>query len=258
MFTRINKPYGRLPELFLLAAFYALAAACAGGPSSNVSRFPQHKTAENVYVAEKGDTLEEIAKKFETTVESLKKENGLTQNNVTQGQRIRIPYVPPAAAFLPPREKKEEIGREEKKYSPKIKTLHPPTVAPKISVSLAWPLEKGVVSSEFGIRKNGKHDGVDITAPEGTKIHASADGTVIFSGQGPSGYGNIIVLKHSENVVTIYAHNSKNIADKGSTVKQGDPIALVGHTGRTTTSHCHFEVRVNRVAYDPLEYLPKR
>lgn len=252
-----------LKKVLILAAFFAFVAACAEGPSSNITRFPQHKTGESVYVAEKGDTLEEIAKKFETTVEAIKKENGLSQNTVTQGQRIRIPYVPPAVAFLPAREKKEatprnEEGREEKKNGPRIKGLRPPSVAPKISVSLAWPVEKGVVSSGFGIRKNGKHDGVDIVAPEGTKITAAADGTVIFSGGGPSGYGNIIVLKHSENLVTIYAHNQKNTAEKGTQVKQGETIALVGHTGRTTTPHCHFEVRVNRVAFDPLEYLPKR
>ncbi len=217
-----------------------------------------------MYVADKGETLEDVAKKFETTVEALKKENNLTKDTLAQGQRITIPHV--AASEAPPSSdaKKEEAVQkvnprlEVKKSPPRVKGARPPSSPPKIDVRLAWPVEKAAVISEFGIRKNGKHDGVDLGAPAGAKILAAADGTVIFSGQGPSGYGKIVVLKHSESVVTIYAHNSKNLVKKGGAVRQGEPIALVGSTGRATRPHCHFEVRVNRVAFDPLEYLPRK
>ncbi|MBI3580921.1 MAG: LysM peptidoglycan-binding domain-containing M23 family metallopeptidase [Nitrospinae bacterium] len=253
----------RLALLLLLA----LLADCSGGLRPNVSRYPQHRGGEGVYVADKGDTLEDVAKKFETTVEALKKENNLTKDTLAQGQRITIPHVPPEAFISSDAKseaKKEEAVQKEsprpevKQSPPRVKGARPPSSPPKIDVRLAWPVEKAAVISEFGIRKNGKHDGVDLGAPEGAKISAAADGTVIFSGQGPSGYGNIVVLKHSESVVTIYAHNSKNLVEKGGAVKQGDPIALVGRTGRATRPHLHFEVRVNRVAFDPLEYLPKK
>jgi murein DD-endopeptidase MepM/ murein hydrolase activator NlpD len=126
---------------------------------------------------------------------------------------------------------------------------------PKISITLILPVPNATVTSGFGIRKNGKHDGVDLGAPEGTQILAAAEGTVIFTGVGPTGYGNIVVIKHSENIITIYAHNRKNTVEKGRAVKQGEPIALVGQTGRATAPHCHFELRINRVAYDPMEYV---
>lgn len=239
----------------MIAAF---APACAsGGPSPRHPSSGHKHHGENVYVAEKGDTLEDVARKFETTVEALKKENGLTRNKLSRGQIIKIPNTSSASTFLPPNHARDEEGEGQVKR-PRVKEMAPSASNPKISLHLAWPIENGVVSSEFGIRKNGKHDGIDITAPEGTKIVSSADGTVIFSGEGPTGYGKIVVIKHEENVVTIYAHNSKNIAVKGRSVKQGDVVALVGHTGRATGSHCHFEVRINRVARDPLAYLPKK
>jgi lipoprotein NlpD len=259
-FSPKNSGSGTRSALLLL---FALLAACSGGPHPNVSRYPQHMGGEGVYVADKGETLEDVAKKFETTVEALKKENNLTRDSLSQGQRITVPRVAPEALLSSDAKKEEAVPRENprpevKKSPPRVKGARPSSSPPKIDVRLAWPVERAAVISEFGIRKNGKHDGVDLGAPEGEKILAAADGTVIFSGQGPSGYGRIVVLKHSESVVTIYAHNSKNLVVKGGAVKQGEPIALVGRTGRATRPHCHFEVRVNRVAFDPLEYLPKK
>ncbi len=260
-FSPKNSGSGTRLALLLL---FTLLAGCSGGPHPNVSRYPQHGGGDAVYVADKGESMEDVAKKFGTTVEALKKENDLTKDTLAQGQRIRVPHVAPSEAFLSSDAKKEEAAHNEnprpeaRKSPPRVKGARPSSNPPKIDVRLAWPVEKAAVISEFGIRKNGKHDGVDLGAPEGAKILAAADGTVIFSGQGPSGYGAIVVLKHSESVVTIYAHNSKNLVQKGGAVKQGEPIALVGRTGRATRPHCHFEVRVNRVAFDPLEYLPKR
>ncbi|MBI5078786.1 M23 family metallopeptidase [Candidatus Saganbacteria bacterium] len=138
---------------------------------------------------------------------------------------------------------------------PRVKALAPSGPAPRIAENLVWPVSGGSVSSGFGIRRNGKHDGIDITAREGTKIVAASGGTVIFSGWGPSGYGFIVVIKHSEELVTVYAHNKKNLVERGQSVARGQAIALVGHSGRAEASHCHFEVRVSRVAYDPMEYL---
>jgi murein DD-endopeptidase MepM/ murein hydrolase activator NlpD len=209
-----------------------------------------------VYVVEKGETLEDIAKKFDVDSATLKKANRLHGDTLTEGQRLTIPPAP-SGSFLPPNHK-EGAGDQIRKEKPRVKDMPPPATAPHLGKTLVWPVAGGAITSHFGIRKNGKHDGMDISAPEGAKIVAAAEGTVIFSGWGPSGYGNMVVIKHSENLVTVYAHNSKNLAERGTTVKQGQVIALVGHSGRTTASHCHFEVRVNRVAFDPMEYLPKK
>ncbi len=120
---------------------------------------------------------------------------------------------------------------------------------------LVWPV-KGKVVSSFGWRGPKHHDGIDIAAPEGTPVVAAADGIVIYAGNGFKGYGNLIVIKHTPRVFTIYAHNKKNLVRKGQKVKQGQVIALVGSTGNATGPHLHFELRIGNKPVNPLKYLP--
>lgn len=98
------------------------------------------------------------------------------------------------------------------------------------------------------------HHGVDISSPEGTEIHAFADGVVDVVGEGES-YGKYIQVKHSDTVKTLYAHCSKLLKAEGEEVKMGDVIALVGSTGNVTGPHLHFEVKVNGLWHDPTYYL---
>lgn len=121
-----------------------------------------------------------------------------------------------------------------------------------------WPVQ-GPITSEFGYRfifgETNFHRGLDIAAPMGTAINAGADGTVIFAGEKGT-YGNLVVLSHGNGFVTYYAHCSKILVEVGDTVTQGQPIAAVGSTGRSTGPHCHFEVRYENEPIDPLFYLP--
>jgi murein DD-endopeptidase MepM/ murein hydrolase activator NlpD len=118
----------------------------------------------------------------------------------------------------------------------------------------AWPLA-GRLSSSFGKRAQGHHDGIDITAPKGTSVYAARDGKVIFSDR-LSGYGNVLILEHSGGYTTVYAHNDANLVGKGARIRRGDRIATVGDTGRARGPHLHFEVRKSNVARNPLYYLP--
>ena len=92
--------------------------------------------------------------------------------------------------------------------------------------------------------------------PSAPPIVAAAAGEVIYSDNKQRGYGNMIIIRHSENLVTIYAHNKINLVQEHDTVRRGEVIARVGRTGRATGPHVHFEVRKNRKAVDPLLYLP--
>jgi murein DD-endopeptidase MepM/ murein hydrolase activator NlpD len=118
-----------------------------------------------------------------------------------------------------------------------------------------WPVPSSKkVSSYFGARRGRHHDGIDIPAKTGSSIIASADGTVVHSGT-MRGYGKVVVVKHPGGYHTIYAHNSSNIASKGQKVSQGEVIAKVGSSGRSSGPHLHFEVRKQNKVTNPAKYL---
>lgn len=115
----------------------------------------------------------------------------------------------------------------------------------------------GIITSRFGnresIRTSG-HTGLDIAAPAGTPIKATADGEVIFSGYS-GGYGYVVKISHGNGIQTYYGHCSSLYVSTGETVEAGDVIAAVGSTGNSTGNHLHFEVRVNGTEVNPQNYL---
>lgn len=120
---------------------------------------------------------------------------------------------------------------------------------------LLWPVE-GQITSKFGPRGVSFHDGLDIAAPLGTPILAATDGEVMYTGT-LRGYGNIVLLRHRDGYVTVYAHTQKNLVQEGEVVRRGQVIARVGQTGRASGPHVHFEVRKDNLARNPLRYLPE-
>lgn len=117
--------------------------------------------------------------------------------------------------------------------------------------SYGWPLEAGIISSEYGPRWGHAHKGIDIAADNGEPILAAAEGVVIYAGDGLRGYGNVVILQHDAHTTTLYAHNSVLRAKVGDRVKTGETIALLGSTGHSTGPHCHFEIRYDGEAVDP-------
>lgn len=116
-----------------------------------------------------------------------------------------------------------------------------------------WPTG-GRISSGFGYRGREYHKGVDIASPSGTPIYASDSGTVVHSGR-YGGYGNLVIIDHGNGYQTYYGHCKTLLVSRGDSVKRGQKIATVGMTGEATGPHVHFEVRVNGVAKNPLNYL---
>lgn len=115
----------------------------------------------------------------------------------------------------------------------------------------------GRFSSGFGRRWGRSHQGIDIAGSYGSNVVASDGGTVIYAGYNSSGYGNLVKIDHGNGYVTYYGHNSSLCVSVGDKVYQGQVIAKMGSTGRSTGNHCHFEVRVNGTAVDPMNYLNK-
>ncbi len=124
--------------------------------------------------------------------------------------------------------------------------------------SFIWPVS-GRITSYFGGRENfgqkDYHSGLDIAVPHGTRVKAADGGKVTFAGWRGS-YGKLVIITHDDGTKTYYGHNSALDVSAGERVYQGQTIARVGSTGRSTGPHCHFEVRVNGSATNPLNYLP--
>ncbi|HBT39854.1 MAG: Peptidase M23B [Thermotoga sp. 50_1627] len=183
-----------------------------------------------MYIVKKGDTLYSIAKSFFTTVSDIKMANDLNSDSIAVGQKLFIPISCIGKAF-----------NVEKGY--------------------IWPTY-GVISSPFGWRRHpitkqmSFHSGIDIAAPEGMPVFASAPGMVIFAGE-KSGYGLLVEVKGSKEIFR-YAHLSKITVYVGQRVDRGTLIGRVGSTGVSTGPHLHFEIEVLAKAevVNPLAYLP--
>ncbi|MEW5919508.1 MAG: M23 family metallopeptidase [Bacillota bacterium] len=122
--------------------------------------------------------------------------------------------------------------------------------------SFNWPVQGGGrLTSTYGWRSGGFHAGIDIAAPRGTPVLAADSGVVVFAGR-DGGYGNCVVIYHG-TYYTRYAHNSENLVREGHAVNQGEVIARVGSTGKSTANHLHFEIRTGGIygpTQNPLKY----
>jgi murein DD-endopeptidase MepM/ murein hydrolase activator NlpD len=122
------------------------------------------------------------------------------------------------------------------------------------------PVASGFISSYFGEREDpfsgeeAYHKGVDFAGAAGANVMAVAAGVVTWAGD-RTGYGNLVEINHGDGYVTRYAHCQKTLVTVGQTVKRGDPIALMGSTGRSTGPHVHFEVVRNGRQVDPLSFV---
>ncbi len=116
------------------------------------------------------------------------------------------------------------------------------------------PLQNFIVVSEFGPRGNGFHSGIDLAAPVGTPVYATADGVVTVAGYYGK-YGLMVEIIHGEDYSTRYAHLSKITVKVGDKIKKGELIGYVGATGNATGAHLHYEVRLNGIPVNPRPYL---
>lgn len=127
------------------------------------------------------------------------------------------------------------------------------------SAPSGWPVERSrvVVTAEFGEPRGGaRHQGIDLAAPAGTAVRATADGTVIFAGR-DGRYGKTVVIDHGGGFHTRYAHLKGIDTAKGKRVRRGDRIGKVGKTGNASGTHLHYEVLRNGVAVNPRAYLDR-
>jgi murein DD-endopeptidase MepM/ murein hydrolase activator NlpD len=129
------------------------------------------------------------------------------------------------------------------------------TEAPSKQLAFRWPV-RGRIIEEFGANAGGaRNDGINLAVPEGTSVKAAEDGEVIYSGNELKGYGNVVLVKHPDGFVSVYAHASDLLVNKGDKVSRGQIIARAGATGNVSQPQLHFELRKGQHPIDPKSYL---
>ena len=207
----------KLQFVFLLSTTITIAACAPFHP-------PAEPSSTRYYIVQPGDNFHSIAFLLETTPQQLQGANPWANSPQLQpGMRLTVPAATAASGG--------QYDSSADGGEPRIR-----------SADFAWPLKNFQVSSKFGNRRGRLHAGIDLRAPRGTPIHAAADGRVVFSGRSGD-YGRMVVIDHGGGVETAYAHNSRNLVNRGQRVKQGDIIGNVGRSGNATGYHLHFEFR---------------
>jgi murein DD-endopeptidase MepM/ murein hydrolase activator NlpD len=212
------------------------------------------------YRVRHGDTLQNIANMFGVSVSQLAEVNHIRAPYRPQiGQELRIPSTrhsrpravePVAPLISPPAKRFAEPRKTENIYTPL-----PPVSAAAKPGRFAWPV-RGAIISGYGPKEDGLYnDGINIAAPRGTPVMAAADGVVAYVGSDLESYGNLILIRHGNGMMTAYAHLGGLNVRKGASVRKGQVIGTAGSTGSVSTSQLHFEIRQGSKTRDPRPYL---
>lgn len=242
------------------------AVAAPGKPPA--PQAPRATSVDGTYRVQPGDTLYSIAAAFGRDVKDLARWNGIEDPALIRvGQTLRVePPAVDSAAVLPVTPTSPAIARPLDGATPPAPTAPADPAAPPATVATApeskpaapssdwiWPVNGKVIDKFDGKRNNG----IGIAGKEGDPVVASADGQVIYSGSGLRGYGNLVILRHSDGFISAYAHNRQILVKRDQMVKRGQRIAEIGRSD-TTQPKLHFEIRRDGKAVDPLAYLPPR
>lgn len=220
------------------------------------------------YTVQQGDTIRSISRALNIDWSLLANwnSNWVPNPNVIEvGQVLRV--VPPvggtssaaaggtAAAVASAVNQPTTPSTSKPTATPTKPASKPSSSSTSIGKKLAWPTHSGAVIKNFSPANNSF--GIDIAGKMGDPVLASSGGRVIYSGSGLRSYGNLVIVKHSDSLLTVYAHNNKLLVKEGDTVKQGQQIATMGNSEANRVK-LHFEVRKGRKTVNPLNYLPKR
>ena len=220
-----------------------------------------------VHVVAPGETLNSIARLYGTSVMVLAKANNIPPYTMVRiGQRIAIPDAGGRRrAERPAPQPRQEVANVPSPHAaynanpvapPPVQQTPVQSAEPVGAIpSFRWPA-RGHVIAGFGRTLNGSvNDGIDVALPEGTPIKAADDGVVAYAGNELQGYGNLVLIRHSNGFVTAYAHASEILVQRGQTVKRGEVIAKSGETGNVKSPELHFEVRRGATPVDPEQFL---
>ncbi len=230
------------------------------------------------YTVRQGESVYAISRTYGVPVAELQLANGITDpRGVRTGTVLKVPggaqSVPPpssdvADATPPPAGTSQDptvINRRDARMASRSDdvsttgTISPPpsqrgSVA---SDKLRWPVNGRIITG-FGQRNDGTHnDGINLSVPQGTAVHAAEGGVVAYAGNELKGYGNLVLLRHDNGWVTAYAHNDELMVKRGDKVQRGQVIARAGRTGSVDQPQVHFELRQGSKPVDPVPFLER-
>nr|WP_217505329.1 peptidoglycan DD-metalloendopeptidase family protein [Pseudomonas corrugata] len=256
-----------------------LLVGCSSTPSGNVrvvdrnnNAAPQRPTVTTgQYVVRRGDTLFSIAFRYGWDYKSLAERNNIpAPYTIHPGQTIRFDgrsgSTPTAVVTqsdsTPSSSSKTTVIRRPVGAAtttvPSVASKPAPAPLPPAGpapTGWGWP-SNGVLIGKFS--SNGSlNKGIDIAGDLGQPVLAASDGTVVYAGSGLRGYGELVIIKHSDTYVSAYGHNRRLLVREGQQVKVGQTIAEMGSTG-TDRVKLHFEIRRQGKPVDPLQFLPRR
>lgn len=236
--------------------------ACVSNQNSKVTYNYDH----GYHTVFKGETLYSISFRHGYDYKKIASWNNIRPPyTIYPGQRLRL-TPPPVTSKTYAKKSKSQSKRSTittssskttaaKKTTPKISTSSTnKTVRKPIKHEWGWPT-KGKIISNYSLKAGG-NKGIDIAGKEGQSVFAASSGKVVYSGNGLIGYGNLIIVKHSEEYLSAYAHNRKLLVKEGGSVTRGQKIAELGSSG-AKSPRLHFEIRRNGKPVNPLKYLPK-
>ncbi len=239
------------------------------------------RRAESVHIVAPGESLIAISRRSGVPLSTLARANHISPyTRLKVGDRIAIPGGHELAARRAPAPKVAEPkvaeprtvpvrhervattapvqhARVAKVEEPEVKpvTKKAETTAAAAIPSFRWPV-RGRIIAGFGRRANGTtNDGINLAVPEGTPIKAADDGVVAYAGNELKGYGNLVLIRHSDGYVSAYANASKLMVTRGEHVRRGQVIARAGQTGNVNSPQLHFEIRKGSTPVDPAKLL---
>ncbi|MCS7102030.1 MAG: peptidoglycan DD-metalloendopeptidase family protein [Burkholderiaceae bacterium] len=255
------------------------AGAVTTPPAAGAAPTPaplQRNASDGTYVVQRGDTLYSIAMAFGQDYRDLARWNHLDDpSRISVGQTLRVAPPPGESAGVvvgvvnvapsapaegrplepapAPGTRAPAAGLPASGGDPAARPAPTPRPAvPESGLLWQWPAAGKVIEPFADGRK-----GIGIAGNEGDAVLAASDGEVVYAGNGLRGYGNLVILKHSDDFISAYAHNRAIVVKQGQTVKRGQKIAELGKTD-TTAPKLHFEIRHRGKPVDPLRYLPPR
>ncbi len=225
------------------------------------------------HTVQPGQTLYRIAKTYEIDEARLASINHIKDpKQLKASQKLYIPgatqlrKVPstastshastsPSVLSSAPVTRKKTPTSTRKPAAKKPVVSTPTKIAKPAKGLFIWPL-KGEVLNKFGKQGQNVYKGIEIGVPKGTTVVAAASGKVIYSGSAISGYGNLVILEHSDSYFSVYGFNHKTLVKMDDHVGQGEKIALSGLPPSGQSARLHFEIRKGKSAVNPILYLP--